>query len=110
MTKEELQAKLESSQKFVLQPPYEAIEYQFKDGYLLKDGKPFTEYSITEGRFPNHFQMHLNDVIKDGVRVFIYDYEDIILNIDGDDDFPVFINYSTNRGGRRLFVVLQAII
>lgn len=106
MTAQELTKKLESVPMFVLQPPFEEIEYQFHDGKIYKSGKLLTEYSITEGKYPNHFYMSMKDVIKDGTRLFFVEYEDIIVNIDNDDEFPVFINMSKSRANRQ-FVILR---
>ncbi|SKD08502.1 hypothetical protein SAMN05660461_4368 [Chitinophaga ginsengisegetis] len=107
MTAIELKNKIEAVSKFTLQPPFEPIVFEFKDGHLYKDGKPLTKYSITEDSRTGHFRLNLNDVLKDGTRIFMYEYEDIIINIDGDDSFPVIVNYS-NKDRRRQYVILQA--
>lgn len=108
MTVIEFKEKLEAVPKFILQPPFDPIEYRFKDGHLYKDGKPYTKYTLLEGRQPNYFNMNLSDVFKDGEQIFLYEYDNIIINIDGDDEFPVFVNCSTANIHKRKFIILQA--
>lgn len=112
MTPKELSSVLEEN-KFILQPPFNPIKYEFKEGCIYKDGEPYSNYKISEGLNGNYRmsytnQRKINSDIGQETYILIFGFDNILILVDKDSRFPVIINFDENKLNGS-FTVLKAI-
>lgn len=103
MTPEQLKKKLESKYKFTVQPPFPPLDIRFEGDVIYNENDIVADYTIQEDISPKYFKMRLSNYRKfDQPLPTPYDnFEDIVIEIDNDQDFPIYVNNS-NRQDKRI--------
>lgn len=103
MTPEQLKQKLESKHHFTAES---GLSLSFIDGKVYTETNLTADYVIIAGHSPNHFRMEFSNLQRtdDSERAFGSDFNDIVIVIENDPDFPVFINSTSMTPGKARFL------
>ena len=106
----ELEKVLESK-IFFLQPPFEQIKYQFKNGIIYKDEKALCRYRLSKSHNGNFIMTYSNQSEIASKKIisytFVFGFDNVLIVIDDDPRFPVIVNSeSPQKNG--LFTILKS--
>lgn len=86
---------------FFLQPPFEKIKYQFKNGVIIKDDTAFCKFQLKKGATDNFIMTYSDHVElvspKEKLYTLIFGFDNILVTIEGDSRFPIIINFDSLR-------------